>query len=149
MKLDTKSKDKIIHISAIIFLICAIIIFIMVMFIVFEIDIEELIYGKEKFSITVENRYDETMKVKCYINGVKCQTETKSITIASDNSYTFKIEYIKSKKIYDIHIYAWNSSLSDFSYYIKDFYVYPEGKPFDLNAIINEDGKDITIKKTS
>lgn len=147
MKLDEKSKGKIVHIAAISFLIIAIILFISVIFIAFEIDIDELLYGKGEARITVENNYDGAMKVKCYINGEKGQIETESHVITSGDSHTFEFEYIKSKKVSNVHICAWDSSLGYFVDYITSFYVFPEGKPLDLHAIINEDGDNITITK--
>jgi hypothetical protein len=155
MRSEEKSKDRVIHFGAIIFLIIAIIIFIGVMFIAFDINLGELFSSKEDLKVTVMNDYDETLFVECafyYDIGEDnpALRVYKGGSLEPGKTYVFTHEYEKTNRIVKTDVAVYTSS----DYNIEkrtayEDYEFSSNDCYNLLAVISESGDTITITKLS
>jgi len=162
MESNDKSKNRLIHFGAIIFLICAIIVFIGVVLISFDVDVNlgELFSNKEELKVTVMNNYGETLYIEC---AIYCDIGEvgpsmkiyKGEGLESKSTYVFTHEYEKSDKIIKIDIAVYNSSnyddIPNNGIVDKRAYEYYEfsNTPYNLLGVISESGDTITITRLS
>ncbi|GEM_PF-2754362 len=152
MKSKGSSKNRIIHFGAIIFLFCAIIIFISVVFIAFNVNLGELFSNKEELKITVMNNQGKTLYIECAIYsdigedkpGMKFY---KGGGLESKETYVFTHEYEKSDKIVGIDIVVYDSSNYEMDKRTAyEYYEFPNN-PYNVLGVISESGDAITITR--
>lgn len=152
MALDEKSKNRIVHLGAILFLIFAIIIFINVIFIAFEIDVVDLFSDKAEVKVTVMNNFDDPLFVECVCYG-NIGKDNPSIKVYKERiepgeNHVFIHEYDKTNMVTKIGVavytsfnYGSDERTTDASYDFSNDEVY------DLLAVISESGDTVTIAK--
>jgi len=153
MNSKEESEDRVIHLGAIIFLIVAVIIFIGVIVIAFDVNLGEIFSNKEDLKVTVMNNYDGTLFLESaffYDIGEDnpAMRVKKGGSLESGETYVFTHEYKKTNRVVKIDVAAYTSSDYDIEKRIAyEDYGFSSNDCYDLLAVINESGDTITITK--
>lgn len=137
-------RNKILYGGSLILLIITILMFIGILFIAFNIDIEQIMNGTGQFTIRVENKSNSVMRVHCYVYNTS-HSEPPHRTINPGETGIFSYEYIKNKRITDIHIYATTTNMTDSKDTLHHWHRIISEFPENIHAYITENADDIII----